>query len=179
MEKYRQIKQAYEELHRNFLLKNSILVKHLNKRVWAPSIAKEVYRIFQKYGDKEKVFLDLGSGDGIAVMIASLFFKRAYGIEIEKEFFDISLRMKKKIGIHNAAFLNSDFYKADFSKYDILFIAPDSEFTLRLENKVSRELDGKLIVYSSIFQPRTLEQSGHFLTKHFDVFVYENRPKKV
>jgi len=35
-----------------------------------------------------KLSLDLGSGDGLVVMIASLFFKNATGVEFEKEFFD-------------------------------------------------------------------------------------------
>lgn len=178
-EKFEHIKKEYTHLHTEFLKKNPILVKYLDNGVWAPSIPKEVFKIFHKYSDKNKLFLDLGSGDGIAVMIASLFFKYAYGIESDKEFFDLSETMKKKLGIENVTFIKEDFHNIDFSNYDILFMAPDKEFTLKLENKISNELDGMLIVYSSIFQPKTLNKVDQFETHYFDVSIYENIPKKV
>ena len=131
-------------------------------------------KIFQKYQDKKKTLLDLGSGDGVAVIIASLFFKHCYGIEIDKDFFELSKKMKKKLEIANVTFIHNDFFNIDFSKYNILFIAPDKEFTLKLENKLAKELNGILIVYSSVFQPKTLKQINHFKTHHFDVYVYES-----
>jgi len=87
--------------------------------------------------------------------------------------------MKSKLGIENTELIHDDFFNIDFGKYDFLFIAPDKEFTLKLENKISRELNGKLIVYSSIFQPKTLKLMQSLKTAHFDVYVYENTPKKV
>ncbi len=48
-------------------------------------------KVFLKYKDEGKTFLDLGSGDGVVVMIASLFFKKSFGVEVDKGFFDISL----------------------------------------------------------------------------------------
>jgi predicted O-methyltransferase YrrM len=174
MEKFNRIKSAYKELHDEFLRKNPILVKYMGKGVWAPSLPKELYKIFKKTGGKEKTFLDLGSGDGIAVMTASLFFKQADGIEFEKEFYDISENMKKKLGIKNVNFIFDDFFNIDFGKYDVIFIAPDKEFTLKLENKINSEMKkGKLIVYSSIFKPKTLRLADKFETAHFDVGVYE------
>lgn len=173
------IDESYKRLHKDFLKKSPILVKYMDKHVWAPSISKEIYKIFQRYGSKEKNMLDLGSGDGVAVMVGSLFFKHARGVEIEKEFFDISLRMKKKLKIKNVSFVHNDYQNLDLGEYDVLFIAPDNPFTLKLENKIEKELNGLLIVYSSIFQPKTLKKKDHFTTSHFDVYVYENTPKKV
>jgi hypothetical protein len=173
------IKEEYRQLHNEFLRTNPILVKYMENSIWAPSLPKELYKIFTKYGDKKKTFLDLGSGDGIAVMTASLFFKEAHGIEINKEFYDKSIEMKEKLQIKNVRFIFDDFFNIDFGVYDVLFIAPDKEFTLKLENKISREFRGKFIVYSSIFQPITLNKINQFETKHFDVSVYENMPKKV
>jgi hypothetical protein len=179
MEQFEKIKQAYKELHDEFLKKNPVLTKHFKEGVWAPSIPKEVFKIFHKYADKNKTFLDLGSGDGIVVMIASLFFKKAYGIEINKEFFDISVRMKDKLSIENVEFRHGNLFDINIGDYDVMFIAPDKEFGLKFENKIEKELKGKLVVYSSIFKPRVLEYSDHFETSHFDVYVYENIPKKV
>lgn len=177
--KYEEIKQAYKKIHEEFLHSNKLLVKYLDKGVWAPSIPKELFKIFNKYKDKNKLFLDLGSGDGVAVMIASLFFKQAHGIEMNREFYNISKEMRTKLGIKNVTLVHDDFFNLNFSKHDILFIAPDKEFTLKLENKLARELNGKFIVYSSIFQPKTLNKVAEFQTHHFDVCVYENTPKKV
>jgi hypothetical protein len=178
-DKFNTIKEAYNQLHTDFLKENPILVKYIDSGVWAPSLPKELFKIFKKYEDKSKVFLDLGSGDGIAVMVASLFFKKAVGVELDKGFFNTSLKMKEKLKIANAEFINDDFHNLDFSDYDILFIAPDKEFPLKLENKISSELNGILIAYSSIFQPQTLKKVDEFPTHHFTVSVYRNRPKNV
>jgi hypothetical protein len=178
-EKFAEIKQSYSELHAEFLKTNPLLVKYMERGIWAPSLSKEIFKIFKKFQSKEKILLDLGSGDGLVVMIASLFFEKAVGVEFEKEFYDHSLEKKKQLKITNVDFIYEDFYNIDFGKYDILFIAPDKEFTLRLENKIENELTGTLIVYSSIFQPKTLKLSQKFETAHFEVFIYENKAKKV
>ena len=118
------IKEEYKKLHDEFLRQGNLLTKHHEKGVWAPSIPKEVYKIFHRCADKDKTFLDLGSGDGIVVMIATLFFKKASGIEVSKEFYDISIKMQKKLGL-NAELIFDDFYNIDFGDYDYLYIAPD------------------------------------------------------
>jgi tRNA/tmRNA/rRNA uracil-C5-methylase (TrmA/RlmC/RlmD family) len=179
MEKFQQIKESYKKIHEEFQAKNKLLVKYLDHGVWAPSLPKEIYKIFERYSDKKKTFLDLGSGDGLVVMIAALFFKHATGIELEKEFYDKSEKMNEELQINNITLINDDFFNQDISSYDIMFIAPDKEFSLKLENKFEKELNGLLIVYSSIFQPKTLKQVNHFETHHFDVFIYENKAKKV
>ncbi|MBR9699597.1 class I SAM-dependent methyltransferase [Candidatus Woesearchaeota archaeon] len=179
MDSFDLIKETYQELHSSFLQKHPTLVKYLGENVWAPSLPKELYKIFKKYGSTEKKFLDLGSGDGIVVMVAALFFNESHGVEVEKEFFDISLQMEKKLGLSNVRFIEEDFLKLSFSSYDVLFIAPDKEFSLRLEKKILDELDGILIVYSSIFQPKTLKKIDEFETHYFTVCVYENKAKKV
>ncbi len=178
-EKYEKVKGAYKELHKKFLENNPFLIKYLDNGVWAPSLPKELFRIFGKYEDKSKTILDLGSGDGLAVMVASVFFNHAYGVEIDKGFFDISNKMKEKLGIDNVTFIKEDFYNLNLNNYDILFIAPDKEFSLKLENKIAKELNGILIVYSSIFKPKTLKKIDEFETHHFSVSVYENKAKKV
>ncbi len=179
MEGFLRIKDEYKLLHEEFLQNWPILTKHLPNGVWAPSIPKEVYKICERYADPKKRFLDLGSGDGLVVLIASLFFKDATGIELDPEFYSISVEMRDRLDIANANFLRKDFMDASFKGFDILYIAPDKEFTLRLENKIEKELDGILIVYSSIFQPKTLGLKETFSTKHFEVYVYENKPKNV
>ena len=179
MTDFEEIKKIYGKIHKDFLRTGKMLTQHHKDGVWAPSIPKEAYKIFDRYSDKNLRFLDLGSGDGIVVMIASLFFKRATGIEIAKQFYDISIDVQAKLNRPNVDFLMDDFYNLNFGDYDLLYIAPDKEFSLKFENKIERELNGKLIVYSSIFQPKTLKVVDEFETHHFEVKVYENKAKKV
>ncbi len=178
MENFEKIKRAYRECHESFLKTHPVLLKYLPDGVWVPSLPKELFKVFKKVGDKNKAFLDLGSGDGIAVMVASLFFRKADGVEKEKEFFDIAVKMKEKLQA-DVDFFNKDFHDAHFKEYGMLFIAPDKEFTLKLENKLRSELNGKLIVFSSIFQPKTLKKISEFETDHRTVYIYENSPKNV
>src|SRR3989338_523791 len=100
MELFERIKEAYRENHESFLKAHPVLLKYLPDGVWVPSLPKEIFKVFKKTGDKNKSFLDLGSGDGIAVMVASLFFRKADGVEKEKEFFDASIGMKNKLKLN-------------------------------------------------------------------------------
>ena len=179
MDDFTRIKYEYNRLHSELLGKFPILTKHHEKGVWAPSIAKEVYKIIERVGDKNKVFLDLGSGDGLVVMISSLFFKEAIGVEIDREFFSISKKMNEKLGFPNVRLVYDDFFNLNFTDYDVMYIAPDREFSLRFENKIEREFNGLLIVYSSIFQPKSLKLVNEMNTKHFEVKFYWNTPRKV
>ena len=119
----------------------------------------------------------MGSGDGLVVMIASLFFGKAAGVEIEGEFYDVSLEMLKKLKIENVSLIHDDMFNIPLNDFDIVFMAPDKEFTLKLENKIERELNGILIVYSSIFQPKILKKIGSIETKYFSVGIYSNKAK--
>ena len=70
------------------------------KHFWNASIAGEVYEAFKKIKlNKFKNFLDIGSGDGKVVMIASLFCKNAEGIEIDKSLHNKSVQIKNKFKI--------------------------------------------------------------------------------
>ncbi len=176
---FEKIKETYKKHHEEFLKENPILIKYMDHGIWAPSLPKEIFKAYKKYEDKSKVFLDLGSGDGIAVMVASLFFRHAHGIELDESLFNISNSMKQKLSIQNTTFIKKNFYDVSFTDYDFLYMAPDQPFSLKLEKKLKEELNGMLMVYSSIFQPKTLKKVDEFETNHFTVCVYENKAKKV
>lgn len=173
---YEKIKEEYKKLHQRFLETHPLLLEYTQEGVWAPSTPKQLFKIFKKIADNQKVFLDLGSGDGIAVMVASLFFKHAYGVESDRNLYELSMKMKEKLGIGNATFILDDFQNISFKKYDIMFIYPDNEFTLKLENKLRRELRGKLIVWSSIFRPKTLRIEKLLKTNYGEVCIYTKTP---
>ena len=161
-------------------------MRSTSKGFWNASIAGEVYEAFKKLKlSKFKNFLDIGSGDGKVVLIASLFCRNAEGVEIDKFLHSKAVEIKDKFKIGNAAFHNKDFFEHDFSKYDALFLAPDAPLERGLENKLLNEMKGKLIHYGHHFQPKFLksrkskisdddQKPQGFLTKEKDFLVNGN-----
>ena len=134
------------------------------KGFWNAAIADEVYESFKKIKlNQFKNFLDIGSGDGKVVLIASLFCKNAEGIEIDDYLHNKAIMMQIRFGLNNVKFHNKDFFEHDFSKYDILFLSPDSSLERGMETKLLREMKGKLIHYGYHFHPRFLRKEGSFL----------------
>ena len=105
-----------------------------------------MYELFNKINlHKRSSLLDLGSGDGRVVLLASLFTKAA-GYEANKYLVNIGKRVRKKFDL-SASLRREDFMKADFSNYDVLFIYPDKDYNERLLRKIKGEFKGILIVY--------------------------------
>ncbi|MBS3105890.1 hypothetical protein J4234_06570 [Candidatus Woesearchaeota archaeon] len=156
---FQNIKEEYDDFYRSLLKDGKLPMRSTSKGFWNASITGEVYESFKKLKlNKFKNFLDIGSGDGKVVLIASLFCKNAEGIEIDK----------------NAVFHNKDFFGHDFSKYDVLFLAPDAPLERGLENKLLKEMKGKLIHYGHHFQPRFLKKENSFLVNGNLVSLYSN-----
>ena len=172
MQEFDQIKQAYKELYDNILKKGKLLVWDTEKGIWGFTKADDAFEFFKKIElNKYKNFLDLGSGDGIVVMIASLFTK-ATGIESDKDLHKKALEMKNKLKI-SCTLLNKDYMKHDLSKYDIIFINPDKGFHHGLETKLLKELNGILFVHQKIFQPRFLKKGKTFWVNQTPIITYK------
>lgn len=147
------------------LLQNRKFLKATKLGYFAGSKIDDLYFVFDEIKlEKYKNFIDLGSGDGRAVLIASLY-TNAEGIEIDKELAQTAEKMQKEIGkkypriIQNSAFVQGNYLiNADFSKYDIIFINPDNYF-YELEKKLRKEMrqDALLVVYNPIFKPLNLK----------------------
>ena len=146
-----------------------------SKGFWNASISDEVYTAFKKIGlNQFKNFLDIGSGDGKVVLIASLFCLNAFGIEADKFLHNKANEIKMKCRIFNATFHNIDFFEHNFLKYDVLFLAPDAPLERGLENKLLKEMKGKLIHYGHHFHPRFLRKEDSFLVNGNLITVYSN-----
>ena len=170
---FQQIKKEYDNLYRSLLRGGKLPMHSTEKGFWNPAIADEVYEAFKRIGmSKFKNFLDIGSGDGKVVMIASLFCQNAEGVEIDRFLHNTAAEIKNKFKISNAVFHNNDFFGHDFSKYDILFLAPDTPLERGLENKLLKEMKGKLIHYGHHFHPRFLRKEGSFLVNGNLVSLY-------
>ena len=161
---FNQIKKEYDDFYRRLLKTGKLPMWSTSKGFWNASISDEIYDAFKKINLSQfKNFLDIGSGDGKVVLIAALFCQNAEGIEIDDFLYNKAVEIQTKFGIKNAKFRNSDFFQHDFSKYDILFLAPDAPLERGLENKLLREMKGKLIHYGHHFAPKLLKKENSFL----------------
>ncbi|MEE9525107.1 MAG: hypothetical protein V3V78_00690 [Candidatus Woesearchaeota archaeon] len=103
-------------------------------------------------------------------MIASLFTK-ATGIEFDKKLNDIGIKIKDELKL-KAELIQGDFFKHDTSKYDVIFINPDQGFHKGVEDKLLKEMKGKLFVYNNIFQPRFLKKGKTYWFDGIPIITY-------
>ncbi|TKJ17872.1 hypothetical protein CEE44_05115 [Candidatus Woesearchaeota archaeon B3_Woes] len=168
---FENIKQEYDTFYKSFLKKGKIPYYETEKGVWGISVAEYLYKFFKEINLKKyKNFLDLGSGDGKVVLIASLFTK-ATGIEYDKKLSEKSIKIRDKLKL-NANFIQGDFLKENLSKYDIIFINPDKGFHNETETKLLEELKGILIVYNFIYHPRFLQKGKTYQFDQTPITIY-------
>ena len=161
---FAQIKKEYDAFYRSLLRDGKLPMWATEKGFWNAAITEEVYEAFKKINlSKFSNFLDIGSGDGKVVLIASLFCRNAEGVEIDSSLHTKAVQLKNRLQILNANFHNKDFFIHDFSEYDILFLSPESPLERGLEKKLLNEMKGKLIHYGHHFHPRFLKKEDSFL----------------
>jgi hypothetical protein len=169
------IDESYNNFYRELLKKGRLAMWSTEKGFWSASISGEVYEAFRKIGlGRTKSFIDLGSGDGKVVLIASLFCKKAAGIEIDPFLHKKAIETQKRLRIPNAAFINGDFAGHNISQYDFVFLAPDAPLERGLELKLLCELKGKLILYGNHFHPSILRKEIEFSLNGTGVCVFSN-----
>lgn len=173
---FSQIKKEYDNFYRSLLQRGKLPMWSTEKGFWNAAIADEVYEAFKRLRlNQFKNFLDIGSGDGKVVLIAALFCKNAEGVEIDDFLHNKAVQMQIKFGLNNVRFHNKDFFVHDFSKYDMLFLAPDAPLERGLENKLLKEMKGKLIHYGHHFHPRFLKKEDSFLVNGNLVSLYSKQ----
>lgn len=173
--KFFKIKKEYDSFYNNLLKSGLLPMKDTNIGYWSAAITEDVYRIFQRIGlERFRNILDIGSGDGKVVLIASLF-TNAIGIEADPTLHWKAIEVKKRLGLGKARLVNDDFFKHNFSNYDVLFLNPDRPLYRGLEDKLIRELRGKLILYGPNFHPTRLKKESQFFVNNTMVTVYSNK----
>ena len=173
MDRFNEIKEQYDAYYTSLLKQGRLLAKDTGVGFWGPSVSDEVYAAFKKLklGNYSN-FLDLGSGDGKVAMIAALFCKQATGVEYDSMLTGKAMEMKEKIGVYNAHFINDDFFNHDLSAYDIIFHAPDKPLHRGVEEKLLKEMKGKLVLYGHHFHPTNLRKENEFTVNGTLVSVY-------
>lgn len=172
---FSKIKKEYDDFYRTIMKCGKLPMWTTEKGFWNASIAEEVYQAFKAIKLQSKNFLDIGSGDGKIVLIASMFCKNAEGVEIDRFLHGKAAEIKNRLQIRNAAFHNKDFFHHDFSKYDSLFLSPDAPLERGLESKLLREMNGSLIFYGHHFHPRFLRKEDQFLVNGSMVSLYSRQ----
>ncbi|MFH1211832.1 MAG: class I SAM-dependent methyltransferase [Candidatus Woesearchaeota archaeon] len=152
-ELFKKIKDHFEKNDADNIARSFFPIAETKHGIWAPSNLLVLYEAFSKLGiDRFGHFLDIGSGDGRVVFLASLFTK-ASGVDSDEHFHRKALEHSKKLGV-KVVLLNRDFIEHNFSPYDVLFINPDKPFAAELVVKLLKEAKGKtIIVYNSLYLP--------------------------
>lgn len=173
IQKFAHLKKEYEKYQLQ-LLKKKRLMRETSLGYYGAASADAVFSFFRKIGlAKKKSFIDLGSGDGKIVLIASLFTK-ATGIEIDRELINTSERMKNKLGI-KADFIQGDYLDSDLSKYDILFLNPDNPL-YELEKKLRKEMKktARLVILGNLYRPLNMELEKNVIIEGTSFNIYKN-----
>lgn len=168
-DKFNQIKQAFLELE-NSLQKGKGLVYRTEKGIYGTTGMDRIFNFFKEINLQDyKHLLDLGSGDGRVVLIASLFTK-ATGIEYDAELNKIAIEIRDKLNLE-CDILTGDYMQHDFTQYDIVFINPDHDLS-DLSKKLRSELKGSLFIYNELFSPEGLRKGKKFWAGQIPVVSY-------
>ncbi|MGE0793700.1 MAG: methyltransferase domain-containing protein, partial [Candidatus Woesearchaeota archaeon] len=147
--KFLELKQFFDKQDEEYKSSNKYVFK-TSKGIFGVSDLEILNEFFQKI-NLQGNFLDLGSGDGRVVFLASLFCN-ASGVEFEKSLIDLSEKYKKELNL-SCNFICDDFNNIDFSKFDVLFSYSDNFFSKEFVNKLKNEFKGKLYIYQGVFLP--------------------------
>ncbi len=172
-ESFGRIKDEYDEFYSSLLRKGRLPMWSTQKGFWNAAISSEVYETFKKIElNAFKNFIDLGSGDGKVVLIASLFCDTAEGVEADDFLHNKSIEVRDKLGIKNAVFHNKDIYDHAIGNYDLIFLNPDAPLERGIEKKLLSEMKGKLLLYGHHFPPRFLKKEQSFAIGGTLISVY-------
>ncbi|MBI2138750.1 methyltransferase domain-containing protein [Candidatus Woesearchaeota archaeon] len=151
------IKSEYASYVQSLLGKGKLPLFDTKIGFWGPSSIDEAYRAFHKLKLKQfRSFIDIGSGDGRVTLLASLFCESAHGIEYHEGLHQKAIEIAQKLGMGNVRFFNKDFHEHDLSAYEAIFINPDKPLSRGTEQKLLKEMKGKLIVMGNHFHPEKL-----------------------
>ena len=164
------LKKKYDDFYASLYAKGKTPVRDTAKGIWGAAAFDNMCIFFDQIEIKGKKILDLGSGDGKVVLIASLYGAEATGIEFDAELVTISKKIQEDI---KATFIEGDFFEHDFSSYDIFFINPDQNFQ-KLEKKLIEEMkdDSVLYVYNNIFLPNFMKRGKAYWVGQIPIITF-------
>ena len=168
---YDKVCELYGKSDEEQLRKGKLLSRETTVGYFGVTILSELFRAFKEINlSKSKSLLDLGSGDGRVVMIASLFTK-ATGVEgdpaLHARALSVNARLSKD-GLSTVRnFILQDYFSLPLSEYDFIYIDPDKPFYRGVEDKLRRDFHGDVLIHGIHYLPLTLpkvkEISGNLM----------------
>jgi SAM-dependent methyltransferase len=140
----------------------------VEKGLFYPILLEDVLAGFTGYVKPGTQFLDLGSGDGRVLFLASLLGAHATGMEYDKSLVATSQRallaLEGLIDPSRIKVIEGDFFESSWSGYDMIYYFDQSSFEPdRVRAKLQRELDpGAVLLVAfeqSPFPGLTLEEA--------------------
>lgn len=167
--RFETVRQAYAR-RRSRLMVEGRSQRRTGRGYWAMSDPLQVFELFRRLDLQDfRGFVDLGSGDGVVVAVASLFTEAA-GIESDEVLHREAEEIRARLGM-DFVLKNMDFLEEDLSRYDFIFINPDNYFH-RLEKRLVEDFRGRIVIVDNIFRPLTLrpERSVSVMGSSFSVY---------
>jgi SAM-dependent methyltransferase len=104
-----------------------------------------------------QTFIDVGSGDGKIVRLASKLGFKSFGIELNPYLSLLSKILNKLFRIKNTKIIQGSFFKHDFHNYDVVYLYIFSEYMNKLKDKLFKDLKSGSIIVSNTFQFNNVE----------------------
>lgn len=172
MGSFEQIKEYFKAKDHARIASGRLPMRSTEAGFWGVSHLDDVKDFFEKkqFSTNTK-FLDLGSGDGRVVLVASLYVD-AVGVEFDQELVNESRQAAQELGL-NVSFICDDFIHVDFSSYDVLYSYADQRWD-RYKDKLLSELSGELYCYHDTYHPRFLVRQKTFWANQIPIYCYRN-----
>jgi hypothetical protein len=144
---------------------------------WAASRAPHVYYFFKCLGlEKYRLFLDLGSGDGVVACVAGLF-TMSIGVEVEAELCRTAHEAAQRLGLGGRVhYLCADFRTQPICMADCLYIYPDKPI-YDLEGLLVN-WTGDLLVYGSHMPPKKMIPEHKLRCGREQLILYRNESNR-
>ncbi|MBR9692530.1 methyltransferase domain-containing protein [Candidatus Woesearchaeota archaeon] len=170
--KFEKIRAHFKDQDNALLAKGKLAMGETSFGFWGTTNMNDAYELFKRIGlDKKKHLIDLGSGDGRIVAIASLFTK-AVGIEGDETFVEKGKKAKKQLTLKNMKLKQKDYYDENLEQYDIVFMFPDKEFDDKIVEKLKKEFKGTLYIYNNLYLPKGLKKGKTIRIEQLPIASY-------
>ncbi len=178
-EQFDLIKKYFLERDLDLYAGGNLPVRSTEQGIWGPSVLDYCYDAFLKlHLENFRHFVDLGSGDGRIVWIASLF-TEASGIESDKEFHAIAKKARPFDPVHNVHLLCKDFRNMKLNEFDFLFANPDHTYAPDFSRKLLEECSGAtFLLYNNIFPVYDFKKERVLWYDQFPLTVYKVVPSR-
>lgn len=152
VKQFRTIARHFKGLYRDMELRGELPYRLTSLGAWAASRPHHLFYFFSKLElGRYRLFLDLGSGDGVAACVAGLF-TRAVGIEVDPGLCRSASEASHVLGLAGKVdFVCGDYRSLLIRRADCLYVYPEKPIDSVLT--ILTDWQGILLVYGNHFPP--------------------------